>query len=125
MPDLSVWSYMGNTFCLISLSGLKWEDTYLPSGDLELDFLVGFSSWTLELDFRVGFSSSTFELNFRVQLDFRVGFSSCKKILSSSDFLVSGFTHRRGIHFGIHEVTAHRPLMRGKIFKPLILVNRK
>ena len=26
---------------------------YLPSGDFELDFRVGLSSWTFELDFRV------------------------------------------------------------------------
>ena len=59
------------------------EDTYLPSGDFELDFRVGFSSWIFELDFRVGLSSWTFELDFRVgfsswtfELDFLVGFSS-------------------------------------------------
>ena len=59
------------------------EDTYLPSGDFELDFRVGFSSWAFELDFRVRFSRWTFELDFRVgfsswtfELDFRVGLSS-------------------------------------------------
>ena len=55
---------------------LVWslKDTYLLSGDFELDFRVGLSSWTFELDFRVGFSSWTFEL------DFRVGFSSCPSL---------------------------------------------
>ena len=63
------------------------EDTYLPSGDFELDFRVdfgvGFWSWILELDFGVGFWSWTFELDLRIgpsswifELDFRVGFSS-------------------------------------------------
>ena len=40
------------------------EDTYLPSGDFELDFRVGLSSWIFELDFRVGLSSWIFELDF-------------------------------------------------------------
>ena len=56
---------------------------YLPSGDFELDFRVGFWSWILELDFGVGFWSWTLELDFGVglsnwtcELDFRVGLSS-------------------------------------------------
>ena len=40
------------------------EDTYLSSGNFELDFRVGLSSWTFELDFRVGFSSWTCEFEF-------------------------------------------------------------
>ena len=44
------------------------EDTYLPSGDFELDFRVGLSSWIFELDSRVGFSSWILELDFRVRL---------------------------------------------------------
>ena len=52
------------------------EDTYLPSGDFELDFRVGLSSWIFELDSRVGFLSSTIT-NIDIDIDYIINCISC------------------------------------------------
>ena len=67
------------------------EDTYLPSGDFELDFRVGLSSWIFELGSRVGFSSSTIT---NIDIDYIINCISCLITNNCVIFFVTLYSRR-------------------------------